>query len=120
MYAVIRRYQFNLSASEEISRKVRAGFIPLLKRTPGFVAYYWLDSAEGAGASLSVFKNQAGADESVRIAADFVQRELASLVGPPDVIKGEIRALATQPPKKKPAPRKPRRPAKAKKTKKKR
>jgi hypothetical protein len=124
MYAVIRRYQFDPSSSEEIDRKVRGGFVPLLRRTPGFVAYYWLDSGEGAGASLSVFKNQAGADESVRIAADFVQRELATLVGTPEILKGEIRALATQPPKqksvtqppkRKSGARKPHRPAKTKK-----
>jgi hypothetical protein len=50
MYAVIRRYQFDLKSSEEISRHIRESFIPLLRKTPGFVAYHWLDTGDGVGA----------------------------------------------------------------------
>lgn len=44
MYAVIRRYQFDPKSSEEISRHIRESFIPLLRKTPGFAAYHWLDT----------------------------------------------------------------------------
>ena len=40
MYAVIRRYQFDPSASEEVDRNIREIFMPLLKEVPGFVTYY--------------------------------------------------------------------------------
>ena len=53
MYAVIRRYQFDPKSSEEISRRIREGFIPLLRKTPGFVAYHWLDTGDGVGASMA-------------------------------------------------------------------
>ena len=92
MYAVIRKYQFDPNASVEIAQKIQEGFVPLLRQTPGFVAYYWLDSADGHGTSLSVFEDQAGADESVRIAADFVREHLATLLGKPEITKGEVRA----------------------------
>lgn len=92
MYAVIRRYQFDKGRSEELDRKVQELFVPLLKKTPGFVAYYWLDSGDGIGASLSVFENKAGAEESVRIAAGFVQEHLAQILGKPEITQGEVQA----------------------------
>jgi hypothetical protein len=60
MYAVIRRYRFDPNNSEEINRRVRDAFVHLLRKTPGFEAYYWLDTGEGEGASLSVFRDKAG------------------------------------------------------------
>jgi hypothetical protein len=93
MYAVIRRYQFDKRNSEELDRKVRETFLPLLKKTPGFVAYYWLDTGEGTGASLSVFQNKAGAEESVRVAAKFVQEHLAGIkISKPEITEGEVHA----------------------------
>lgn len=92
MYSVIRQYQFEPNNGDEIARKIQEGFVPLLQQTPGFVAYYWTDDGQGRGASLGVFENEAGADESVRIAADFVRDNLASLLGKPEIIKGAVRA----------------------------
>jgi hypothetical protein len=95
MYAVIRRYQFDPRKTEELNRKVREGFVPLIKKTPGFVAYYWLDTGEGVGASLSVFEDKAGAEESVRTAASFVQQQLAGMtIGKPEITQGEVQAHA--------------------------
>ena len=75
MYPVIRRYQFDPKSSEEISRRIREGFIPLLRKTPGFVAS--LAGYGGrCGASMGVFEDKAGAEESVRLAAAFVQQHL--------------------------------------------
>jgi len=56
MYAVIRQYPFDPSASAALDRNIREQFVPLLKAMPGFVTYYWLNT--GAGASLSVFENK--------------------------------------------------------------
>ena len=44
----------------------------MVKKAKGFVRYYWLDTGKGEGASVSVFKDKAGADESVHLAADYV------------------------------------------------
>ena len=94
MYAVIRRYQFDPSASEEVDHQVRETLVPLLKDVPGFVTYYWLNSGEGVGASLSVFDSKEGAEESVRVAVTFAQRHLADITSKPEILKGEVQAHA--------------------------
>ena len=63
-------------------------------RLPAFEVYYWLDTGEGEGASLSVFRDKAGVGESTRIAANFVEQHLASLLGKPEIIQGEVHARA--------------------------
>lgn len=95
MYAVIRRYQFDQALSEELDRKIREFFVPQIKMGPGFVTYYWLESGEGAGASCSVFRDKSSAEESVRLAARFVEQHLAGLpVTSPDITAGEVQAHA--------------------------
>ncbi|MFJ9942876.1 hypothetical protein [Streptomyces erythrochromogenes] len=90
MYAVIRRYE-GVTDPAEAGRLVDEGFVPLLRRVPGFVAYYWVDAGGGVMVSTSVFEDRAGADESVRRAADFVRENLASLLpDPPQVTAGQV------------------------------
>jgi hypothetical protein len=94
MYAVVRRYE-GVTDPAEAGRRVDGGFVPLLRQVPGFVAYYWIDAGNGTMVSLSVFEDRAGADESVRRAADFVRDNLASLLpGPPQVSAGQVVAAA--------------------------
>ena len=38
MFAVIRHYQFDPKNSAEIDRKVREGFVPLIRKAKGFRA----------------------------------------------------------------------------------
>ena len=73
MFAVIRHYHFNPKDGAEIDRRIREEFVPIVKNAKGFVRYYWLDTGNGEGASLGVFKDKAGADESMRLAADYVK-----------------------------------------------
>jgi hypothetical protein len=47
--AVIRRYQFDPSASAAVDRNVREILVPRLNTVPGFVTYYGLNSGAGAG-----------------------------------------------------------------------
>ncbi|QKW07974.1 hypothetical protein HUT18_17850 [Streptomyces sp. NA04227] len=90
MYAVVRRYE-GVTDPVEAGRRVDEGFVPLLRQVPGFVAYYWIDAGDGVMVSVSVYDNQAGADESVRRAADFVRNNLASLLPhPPQVTSGQV------------------------------
>ena len=67
--------------------------MPLIKKANGFIRYYWLDTGAGEGASLSVFEDKAGADESLRLAANFVKEHLSTLlVQKPEVIEGDVKA----------------------------
>jgi hypothetical protein len=44
-------------------------------------------------ASVSVFESREGAEESIRMAADYIREHLASLLpNPPEVTAGEVRA----------------------------
>jgi len=93
MYASIRRYKVNPGAAAEIARRVNEGFVSIISGAPGFVAYYALDAGNDVIASVSIFQNQAGAEESNRMAADWVKESIASLVaGPPEVTAGEVLA----------------------------
>ena len=93
MFAVIRHYHFDPKNGAEIDRKIREEFVPLIKKAKGFVRYYWLDTGKGEGASLSVFQDKDGADESVHLAADYVQKQLSKLLtAKPEVIEGAVKA----------------------------
>lgn len=94
MYAVSRQYQFDPKAGAEIARKIQEDFVPLVRKTPGFLAYYWVDSGTGKGSSLGVFESKTGADQSVHLAADYVRDHLASILGSPAITEGEVRAHA--------------------------
>ncbi|MEU9342953.1 antibiotic biosynthesis monooxygenase [Streptomyces sp. NPDC048278] len=90
MYAVVRRYE-GVTDPAEAGRRVAEGFVPLLRQVPGFVAYYWVDAGGGVMLSTSVYDDRAGAEESVRRAADFVRDQLASLLpDPPQVTAGQV------------------------------
>ena len=90
-YASIRRYD-GVSDVDEIIRRVEEGFVPILSGTPGFIAYYAIDQGDGTVASISVFENQAGADESNQRAAGWVKENLAALItNPPQITAGEVR-----------------------------
>jgi quinol monooxygenase YgiN len=91
MFAVIRHYHFDKKDSAEIDRLVREEFVPLVRKAKGFRRYYWLDTGNGEGASFGIFDDKAGADESVRIAADYVRDHLSKLLRQkPEIIEGVI------------------------------
>ena len=93
MFAVIRHYHFKPEDGEEIDKIIQEGFVPLLKKARGFVRYYWLDTGGGEGASLSLFKDKAGADESIQLAAEFVKSHMSRLLTQkPEVIEGPLKA----------------------------
>jgi len=93
MYAAIRHYHFSPKDGAAIDAMVQDEFVPLLKKAKGFVRYYWLDTGKGEGASVSVFKNKAGADESIRLAADYIKNHASKLLKEkPEIIEGPVKA----------------------------
>jgi hypothetical protein len=93
VFAVIRHYHFKPEDGKKIDQLVREGFVSLIKKAKGFVRYYWLDTGAGEGASLSVFQDKTGADESVLLAADFVKTNMSEfLTQKPEVIEGPVKA----------------------------
>ncbi len=91
MYLAIRYYQVDPDSVEEVIQRVNEGFVPTVSNAPGFLAYYALNGEDGALATVSVFEDQSGAEESVRMAKDFVEKDLASLVpDSPEVLAGQV------------------------------
>ena len=91
MHVAIRQYQVDPGSVDEVRRRVNEGFLPIIKDVYGFQAYYALDAGGGRVATVSVFDDQAGAEESIRMAADYIRQNMASLVpNPPEVLEGEV------------------------------
>ena len=92
MFTVMRLYTLTRAEDiAEIVRRATEGFVPLVRAVPGFVSYSIVQSGSLA-VSVSTFQDRAGADESVRVAADWVKQNLGTLLPtPPRVISGEVR-----------------------------
>ena len=96
MWTAVRRFE-GITDPGEAGRLVKESFVPSLQRVPGFIAYYWLDAGNGVMASVSVFENQAGADESVRMAREWVRQNAATLIpNPPQVTEGHVVASGSK------------------------
>ena len=96
MYAAVRRYE-GITDDAEAGRLVGESFIPQLEHISGFIAYYWIDAGDGVMASLSVFDDKGGADESVALAHKWVAENAAALIpNPPRVTEGLVVASDTK------------------------
>ena len=96
MYAAVRRYE-GITDDALAGRLVGESFMPLLEDVPGFIAYYWIDAGDGLMASLSVFEDKAGADESVKFAHKWIEENAPNLFpNPPEVTEGLVVASDTR------------------------
>jgi hypothetical protein len=90
MHATVRRYE-GVTDPKEAGRLVNDGFIPLISKIKGFVAYYWVDAGNGVMVSTSIFESQAAAEESNRAAADWVAKNIKPLLpNPPQITAGSV------------------------------
>jgi hypothetical protein len=92
MYATIRRYKIAPGSVEKLTKEIQQGFVPIVSKLSGFREYFWVKTPDQEMFSVSIFENQAGAEESVRKASDYVrEHNLAALLpSPPEVISGEV------------------------------
>ncbi len=93
MFAAIRYYQADPPSVDEVVRRVREGFVPLIKDTQGFVSYFILIPSEREDelVAVSVFEDRRGAEESNEKAAGWVAQNLSELLRPsPEFADGEI------------------------------
>ena len=90
-YLATRQYQLAPGHTmEELAALVVSGFLPILRSVPGFLEYFLVETDEGL-TSISVFTDEAGAEESTRRAADWVQQNLTGFfTGPPTVATGNV------------------------------
>lgn len=90
MYAVVRRYT---SASDvaDIINKNRQSLEDALGGIPGLIAYY-LVSTGNAVATVTISQDAAGAEESIRRAAEWVKQYVPAEVGlsAPEITRGDV------------------------------
>ncbi|MDQ3795860.1 MAG: antibiotic biosynthesis monooxygenase [Actinomycetota bacterium] len=92
MFVAIRYYQTDPGSVDEVVRRVKEGFVPLIRDTPGFVSYLVLAPSEREDelVSVSVFESQEGAEESNEKAEAWVRQNLSELLLLPEFAAGEV------------------------------
>jgi len=88
MYTVIRQYSGEGASqiADEIESKLEE-VTSLLKGVTGFVGYTLSRTSDGM-TSVTVCQDKAGADESVRVAAEFIGKNVTAQSDAPTVSEG--------------------------------
>ena len=91
MHAVVRTYS-GQGAKElfALLEKRKADVERIIRAVPGFQAYSLIRTADG-GISVTVCRDKAGTDESLRAAKDWIQKNASNLgTKPPTVSEGTV------------------------------
>jgi len=89
MYQSVRLYE-NVSNPQGLAGHVRESFAPLISAVPGFIGYYFTDAGNGTVLSSSIFETKANAEESNRVAAQWVKKNPTVLPAATRVTTGEV------------------------------
>jgi hypothetical protein len=93
MFATLRRYEgIDAAHKDELTKKVGETLAPRLSKLPGFSGYFLLDTGENVMSSISLFETSTQANESTRVASEWVRDEKLEeiLKTPPKVTDGEV------------------------------
>jgi hypothetical protein len=93
MFATIRRYEsIDQSRTSELVKKADEGLVPKLSELPGFRGYSLIDTGNGVISSVAFYETSAQADDSTKVAADWVREEKldSALPNPPKITNGEV------------------------------
>ena len=93
MFATIRRYEaIDQSRTSELVKKADETLVPSLSELPGFSGYYLIEAGNGVMSSIGFFDTSAQADESTRLASEWVheQKLETALPNPPKITSGEV------------------------------
>jgi heme-degrading monooxygenase HmoA len=89
MYVVVRRYTI-AGSSEELFRRAREEFVPIVKGLPGFKAYHIVDCGGGAVMSIGFWESKVAGTRSTEAAREWVSRAAIGLAPfPPDKLEGD-------------------------------
>jgi hypothetical protein len=93
MHATIRRYEaIDQARTAELVKKADETLVPRLSQLPGFGGYHLIDAGNGVITSVGFFDTSAQADESTRVASNWVREENleSALPNAPKVTSGEV------------------------------
>jgi hypothetical protein len=90
-YGALRVFKVNPSSVDEYVRRADE-FATLISKSPGFVRYSIIDAGNGTLASTSAFETQEQAENSVRLAADWIKQNLSPLLpNPPEITSAQVK-----------------------------
>ena len=93
MFATVRRYEgIDASNKDELTKRVGESLAPKLSKLPGFSSYFLIDPGNGVMSSIGLFDTSTQANESTRVASEWVRDEKLEriLQNPPKVTEGEV------------------------------
>ncbi len=91
MHAVVRNYS-GAGAKQlfDVLEQHKAEVEATLRKVPGLVSYTLLRSGDG-GMSLTVCKDKAGADESLKVAREWIKKNASNIQArAPAVMEGSV------------------------------
>ncbi|MFW2368533.1 MAG: hypothetical protein ACN4GW_19120 [Desulforhopalus sp.] len=92
MHTTIRQYNgVEPGTVDEIIKRVREGFLPIISSSGGFLRYQFIDAGNGVIITISVFETDLAARQSNKMAANWVEENLLPLLkNPPQISFGEV------------------------------
>jgi hypothetical protein len=91
MFTIVRKFRLARGSVGEVKRRVEVGFVPLLRKLPGYRTYYLLDGGQDILISVRVFDSADQALASNEVAAEWMRDNVMEFVkGMPEVMAGEV------------------------------
>ena len=93
MHATIRRYDaIDQKRTNELVKKAEDTLLPSLSKLPGFKDYYLIEAGNGVFSSVGIFDTEAHAEESSRVASQWVREEKLekALPNAPKITGGKV------------------------------
>lgn len=93
MFATIRRYEaIDQDRTSELVKKADESLLPSLSELPGFNGYFLIEAGNGVLSSIGFWDTSAHADESTRVASNWVREQKleTALPNPPKITSGEV------------------------------
>jgi hypothetical protein len=96
VFTTIQRYRVKLGQADQAIRLAEVELVPVVRAIPGFVSYQALMVGPQSIAYVSSYHDRGAADSANRVAADWVESRLASVVDcPAEATVGEVRILVS-------------------------
>jgi heme-degrading monooxygenase HmoA len=89
MYVIIRRYKL-AGSGQELLRRIKEDFVPIIAGLPGFKAYHVIDCGGRETMSISFWETKTDARRSTEEARKWISQSALGLIPfPPDKLEGD-------------------------------
>jgi quinol monooxygenase YgiN len=90
MYVSVKRYVTDPKSVNEVMQRIREELVLIIGKAPGFLNYHVLDGGNGVFASISMFEDKAGEEESNRLVANWAKTLGSLLPDQPQITAGHV------------------------------